>query len=148
MKPIRDAENIWPASIKEGKSLTMSIKGRQGISSRGLFHQPGSSGNLPTGEAYIAPVEGTAEGEIIIDGSIAKIGVLKAPLHVNVEKGLAVNFKGPDGVRLENILGPNKNARNIGELGIGTNPMAGAAALSTIQRNLPGFRNYMVPWKS
>ena len=109
---------------KEGKSLTMSIKGRQGISSRGLYHQPGSSGNLPTGEAYIAPVEGTAEGEIIIDGSIANIGILKAPLHVNVEKGLAVNFKGPDGVRLENILGPNKSARNIGELGIGTNLMA------------------------
>lgn len=109
---------------KEGKSLTMSIKGREGISSRGLYHKPGSSGNLPTGEAYIAPVEGTAEGEIIIDGSIANIGLLKAPLHVNVEKGLAVNFKGPDGVRLENILGPNKNARNIGELGIGTNLMA------------------------
>ncbi|GAG68576.1 unnamed protein product, partial [marine sediment metagenome] len=109
---------------KEGKSLTMSIKGRQGISSRGLYHQPGLSGNLPTGEAYIAPVEGTAEGEIIIDGSIANIGLLKAPLQVNVEKGLAVNFKGPDGVRLENILGPNKSARNIAELGIGTNPMA------------------------
>jgi len=109
---------------KEGKSLTMSIKGRQGISSRGLYHQPGSSGNLPTGEAYIAPVEGTAEGEIIIDGSIANIGVLKAPLHVNIEKGLAVSFKGPDAERLEKILGQNQKARNIGELGIGTNPMA------------------------
>jgi leucyl aminopeptidase (aminopeptidase T) len=109
---------------KEGKSLTMSIKGRRGISSRGLFHQPGSSGNLPTGEAYIAPVEGTAEGETIIDGSIANIGVLKAPLQVNVEKGLAVGFKGPDGERLGKMLGPKQSARNIGELGIGTNRMA------------------------
>ncbi|HEB10537.1 MAG TPA: aminopeptidase [Spirochaetales bacterium] len=109
---------------KEGKSLTMSIKGRQGISSRGLYHQPGSSGNLPTGEAYIAPVEGTAEGETIIDGSIANIGILKAPLLVHVEKGMAVSFKGPDAERLEKILGQNQKARNIGELGIGTNPIA------------------------
>ncbi len=109
---------------KKGKSLTMSIKGRQGISSRGLYHQPGSSGNLPTGEAYIAPVEGTAEGETIIDGSIANIGILKAPLLVHVEKGMAVSFKGPDAERLEKILGQNQKARNIGELGIGTNPIA------------------------
>lgn len=109
---------------KEGKSLTMSIKGRRGISSRGLYNQPGSSGNLPTGEAYIAPVEGTAEGEIIVDGSIANIGLLKAPLLVHVEKGMAVSFKGPDAERLEKILGQNQKARNIGELGIGTNPMA------------------------
>jgi len=109
---------------KEGASLTLSIKGRRAVSSRGLFHARGSWGNLPTGEAYIAPVEGTANGDIIIDGSIAGLGVLKAPLKVRVENGLAVSFSGPDAGRMEKLLGEREEARNLGELGIGTNPKA------------------------
>jgi len=109
---------------KGGAVLTLSIKGRNGISSRGLYHSPGASGNLPTGEAYIAPVEGTARGELIIDGSIGRLGLVQAPLKVIVENGEAVEFIGPDAGRLQELLGPNKEARNLGELGIGTNPKA------------------------
>jgi leucyl aminopeptidase (aminopeptidase T) len=109
---------------KEGTTLSLSIRGREGISSRGLFHDRGQSGNLPTGEAYIAPVEGTAHGETIIDGSIAGLGVLSAPLRVRIEDGLAVDFNGPDAERMERLLGERREARNLGELGIGTNPKA------------------------
>jgi len=109
---------------KDGLTLGLSIKGREGISSRGLFHERGASGNLPTGEAYIAPVEGTSDGEIIIDGSISGLGVLSAPIKVTVENGAAVSFSGPDAGRMEKLLGAKKEARNLGELGIGTNPKA------------------------
>ncbi|MHB1413917.1 MAG: aminopeptidase, partial [Chloroflexota bacterium] len=74
--------------VKEGKELTMSLKGRQGIASTGLLREKGQSGNLPSGEAYIAPVEGTARGEIIIDGSLVGVGRLAEPVHVVIEDGL------------------------------------------------------------
>ncbi len=107
-----------------GKSLALSLRGRRALASTGLIHKPGEFGNLPTGEAYIAPVEGTANGELIVDGSIAGIGVLKSPLHIEVEDGIAVGIHGDSAAELERILGGGTEARNIAELGIGTNKKA------------------------
>ena len=108
---------------KDGRVLELSIKGRKGISSNGLYHAAGSSGNLPTGEAYIAPVEGSAEGRLLIDGSLAELGLLHGPLEVVIEGGRAVRFSGPDAAWLEKKLA-TPEARNVGELGIGTNDKA------------------------
>lgn len=72
---------------KDGRSLEFSIQGRDGVPSTGMYLEPGQSGNLPSGEAYIAPIEGTAEGQIVVDGSIAGIGKLSGPIVLTVEKG-------------------------------------------------------------
>lgn len=69
-------------------------------------------------------MEGTANGRVIIDGSIAGIGLVNSPLEVKIENGYAVDFTGPDANKLKNILGAKKEAGNIAELGIGTNPHA------------------------
>ncbi len=108
---------------KEGRVLELSIKGRKAISSNGLYHKAGSSGNLPTGEAYVAPVEGSAHGRLLFDGSLAELGLLHGPLEVVVEDGKAVGFSGPDAAWLEAKLA-SPEARNVGELGIGTNDKA------------------------
>jgi leucyl aminopeptidase (aminopeptidase T) len=108
---------------KEGRLPELSIKGRKAISSNGLYHAPGSSGNLPTGEAYIAPVEGIARGSLLIDRSLAEFGVLHGTLEVFIEDGRAVRFAGPDAAWLEKKLA-TPEARNVGELGIGTNDKA------------------------
>jgi leucyl aminopeptidase (aminopeptidase T) len=110
--------------VKDGKELTMSLEGRQGVASTGLYTERGQSGNLPTGEAYIAPIEGTASGETIFDGSIAGIGPLTKPVKVRLEEGLLVDADGPDGKRLLEMLGDAPEARNLGELGVGTNDKA------------------------
>ncbi len=104
--------------------VSFSIANRTGVSSRGLYHEPGSSGNLPTGEAYIAPVEGTANGVVVFDGSAAGLGQLSGPLRVEIRDGIAVDFSGPDAEALSRALGDGRDARNIAELGIGTNPKA------------------------
>jgi len=109
---------------KEGRVLELSIAGRKAVSSNGQYRERGASGNLPTGEAYVAPVEGTAAGRLLIDGSLGELGRVHGPLEVWVEDGRAVRFAGPDAAWLEAKLGPSPEARNIGELGIGTNDKA------------------------
>ncbi|MFM9280575.1 aminopeptidase [Paenibacillus jiagnxiensis] len=108
---------------KGGYTLTFSIAGREGVPSTGMYLNPGESGNLPSGEAYIAPLEGTAEGQILIDGSMAGIGKLSSPLLLTIEQGRIVKAEGPDGPRLLEILGDG-DGRMLAEFGIGTNDKA------------------------
>jgi len=105
-----------------GTDLTMSIEGRSPLADTGLYHKPGEWGNLPAGEVCLAPVEGTTNGVLVIDsmGSI-----VTQPLKVTVKDGWAKKFEGADATKLEELLRrADRNAYNIGELGIGTNPKA------------------------
>lgn len=108
---------------KEGYSLSFSIEEREGVPSTGLYLNPGESGNLPSGEAYIAPMEGTAQGQIVIDGSIAGIGALDSPLLLNISEGRLVAAEGDTGAELLLMLGDG-DGRLLGEFGIGTNDKA------------------------
>ena len=109
--------------IKEGYRLEMSLENRSGIASTGIYRKSGEAGNLPSGEAYIAPLEGTAQGEMIIDGSMVGIGILLSPLYVRLEAGRLVELKGDNSDRLQVLFEKEAN-RVLGELGIGTNPAA------------------------
>jgi leucyl aminopeptidase (aminopeptidase T) len=106
---------------KDGCCLTMSLAGRPGSACTGMCQAKGAFGNLPAGEAFIAPLEGTAEGTVIIDGSFAGLGELKGPLKLTFAQGQLVAVEGPDKERLLALLGDNPLARNLAELGIGTN---------------------------
>ncbi|TKI58397.1 aminopeptidase [Brevibacillus antibioticus] len=108
---------------KAGKSLTFSIADRNGVPSTGMYVNPGESGNLPSGEAYIAPLEGTAEGQILVDGSIAGIGKIDSPLLLTVQKGRITEAEGTAAERLLQMLG-DQDGRMLGEFGIGTNDKA------------------------
>lgn len=113
------------AELRSGDAvLKMSVEGRSGVVSDGVYRNKGEGGNLPTGEAYIAPVEGSAEGEVIVDGSFAGLGVLKSPLRLRFHKGMLVHSEGEDAARLEAMLGDDPFARNLAELGVGTNEKA------------------------
>ncbi|MDR7315148.1 aminopeptidase [Brevibacillus nitrificans] len=108
---------------KEGKSLQFSIASRPGVPSTGMYVNPGESGNLPSGEAYIAPVEGSAHGQIVVDGSISGIGKVDSPVLLTVENGRITSTEGAAGERLLQILG-EQDGRMLGEFGIGTNDKA------------------------
>jgi len=109
---------------KDGHALEFSIDGRSGVPSTGMYVEPGQSGNLPSGEAYIAPVEGSAEGQIVVDGSIAGVGKVSGPVVLTVEKGRLVAAEGSEeGGKLLQMLGEG-DGRLLGEFGIGTNNKA------------------------
>jgi leucyl aminopeptidase (aminopeptidase T) len=114
-------------STPSGTDLTMSIKERSPDRDTGLFHKPGDFGNLPAGEVALAPVEGSTNGTLVIDNLVdTALGLsVTQPLKVTVKYGRARNLVGPDAAKLKSILdAADKNAYNIAELGIGTNPKA------------------------
>ena len=111
-----------------GTDIVMSLDGRKGYADTGLLHNPGDFGNLPAGEAFIAPIENTASGAIVIDGAIGDTGVLSSDdkITVRVENGFATEITGGRAaVYLVGVLSQfPREVRNIAELGIGTNPSA------------------------
>ena len=107
-----------------GTDIILDVEGRKAISSKGLFHKKGESGNLPTGESYIAPMEGKSNGVFYVDGSMAGIGVIKGkPIRIEVQDGLAIDISGGvQAKKLNSIIEKYGVAgRNIAEFGIGTN---------------------------
>ena len=110
-----------------GTDITMSVKNRPFLPDTGLVHKPGDFSNLPAGEVYTAPVEGTAEGIIVVDGSMGKSGILKERrIHIEVKDGMAQRVWGCDAAEWlwETMHKVGDCARNLAELGIGTNPNA------------------------
>jgi leucyl aminopeptidase (aminopeptidase T) len=106
-----------------GTNLTMSIEGRACLRDTGLYHGPPNTwGNLPAGEACLAPVEGITQGVLVVD---SMGGVVTQPVRVTIKDGWAKKFEGADASKLENLLRRgDENAFNVGELGVGTNAKA------------------------
>jgi leucyl aminopeptidase (aminopeptidase T) len=110
-----------------GTDITMSIMGRLKGRDTGLLRKLGDFGNLPAGEVYVAPLEGTAGGTLVFDGTIASVGVLKKPVVVTVKEGFATNITGgPEAKKFNTLLSSvqKKEAYNVAELGVGCNPKA------------------------
>jgi leucyl aminopeptidase (aminopeptidase T) len=113
-----------------GTDLSFSIAGREIKEDSGFIHQPGQFGNLPAGECFVAPLEDSAEGVLIVDKSFPEL-VVKQPVRMTFEKGRVIAIEG--GSEAEELqrriehgekLPNGGNCRVIAELGIGTNPKA------------------------
>ena len=133
-----------------GTDITFGLKGRFARSDDGDFSEGGRGGNLPAGETFISPENNTAEGTIVYDGSISLHEgtiLITTPIHCRLEKGFITGISGGKDAdalletislaeknalafeaegKLEKGSGAlyAKNARNIGEIGIGLNPKA------------------------
>lgn len=111
--------NTLRITSSNGTDIKMSIKGRGWIKDTGIFHKRGDFGNLPAGEVFVAPVEGTSNGIVVAD----KMGEFGENIQLTVENGYAMEIKGSEKLKeIVNKLG--RKARNIAEFGIGANPKA------------------------
>lgn len=107
---------------KDGYVLRLDLKGRKGVPSTGRYVNAGEAGNIPSGEAYIAPNEMLTEGSMIIDGSMEGMGLLSQPVVFEIEAGRVIGIQGDEG-KLDILFSKEENAV-VAELGIGTNPAA------------------------
>jgi leucyl aminopeptidase (aminopeptidase T) len=126
LKPLEGAETVRVVTDL-GTDLTFSVKGRTFIADSGILHERGAFGNLPAGEVFVAPLEGTGEGVLVIDGSMAGVGVLRRPVKVTIRSGFAEEFAGAEeAAKFKGLLKSAglREAFNLAEFGIGTNPAA------------------------
>jgi leucyl aminopeptidase (aminopeptidase T) len=108
-----------------GSDLRLGLGDREAIPDAGDLTAPGAFGNLPCGEGFIAPVEGTGEGTLVVDGAIATIGRLAEPVTLEIEGGHLRAASGAAGDRLLDLLAAGGDeGTNVAELGIGTNERA------------------------
>ena len=107
-----------------GTNIILGLKERHGISDTGILKNNGDFGNLPAGEAFIAPVEDTAEGRLVIEW--APTEKLPSPIIVEIKNGKIFLIQGVSkyAMNLRNKLDENPLNKTIAELGIGTNYMA------------------------
>lgn len=112
-----------------GTDLKFRVAGRAANRCPGIVRAAGMLGSPPDAETNIAPIEGSAEGTAVIDGSVPcrQIGLLKAPIKLHFEAGSVASVSGDtetaaiaEGMFEE--AGPK--SRVLGEFGIGLNPKA------------------------
>jgi leucyl aminopeptidase (aminopeptidase T) len=118
--------SVIKVKAPSGTDVVLPIKGRKAHASSGLFREKGLWGNLPTGESYLAPVEGESQGIVVVDGSMAQVGMIREPIRIVVKDGYATDISGgTEAKRLIELLEPHgKDARTVAEFGIGTNDKA------------------------
>lgn len=89
--------------------------------------KPGQHANLPAGEVFLAPVEGSANGQVVADVSIYGIGLLKSPITFHIENGRLTALETKSS-RISQILfktlNSDEGADVVSELGIGINDAA------------------------
>ena len=122
---LENAKEIHLTTI-HGTDLKMSATGRKSNSMTCMV-EPGEFAPVPTVEANVSPIEGSATGKIVADASIPYlgIGVLDEPVHLVVEDGFITNIEGGKQAKVleEDLKAKNdKNVYNIAEIGVGLNP--------------------------
>ncbi|GAB4222199.1 MAG: aminopeptidase [Spirochaetales bacterium] len=150
LKNILDQALAVEIENPNGTKVRIGTEGRVAFVDDGDFSRPGTGGNLPAGETFLSPALGSASGTIVFDGSIASAGGvirIETPIRVTLEKGFVVSVEGGEEARaLEQTLNEAavrarqyesegrlkqgegeryaRNARHLGELGIGVNRQA------------------------
>jgi len=110
-------------TCKHGSDLRLGLEDRVPIADAGVLNAPGAFGNLPCGEAFVAPT--TGEGTLVVDGSIAGVGLVETPVELTVRGGHLTDATGPEGAALlEMLTAHGEDGTNVAELGIGTNEEA------------------------
>ncbi len=89
---------------------------------------PGEISPVPTIEVNVPPIEGTADGKLVVDASIPYLGIgsLREPFTCTIEKGFITKIEGGgEQVKiLQDAIAAHgdPNCWNIAELGVGLNP--------------------------
>jgi 2,5-dihydroxypyridine 5,6-dioxygenase len=130
-----DAASEFHLTSALGTDLRGSFEGRAGRPLWGVADQPGGYAAPPDVEVGAAPVEGTASGTVVVDGSVLFLGPdqLPTPIELRFEGGQLVDALGPEAWRLLDAIerSGDPRMRTLAEVSIGLNPLSrpGGSAL-------------------
>lgn len=108
-----------------GTDLHVRLDGRAAVPITGMAREPGERTGCPDIEAFIAPLEESAEGVVVVDASASVAGVLSEPITLTIERGKAVDISGGAGAAqvrdaLERAGTPS--VYTLAEVAFGLNP--------------------------
>ena len=125
-KRLTDASLVHISSGK-GTDIELSVAGREGHAITGLCKKPGDAQGVPDIEAYVAPIEDSARGVLVVDACTSVTGLLKTPITIEIHRGEARRIRGGCQAKcLVTMLKRTKsrNSFRIAEFGFGLNPLA------------------------
>ncbi|MBI4278699.1 MAG: hypothetical protein HY660_09605 [Armatimonadetes bacterium] len=111
-----------------GTDCTFDLRGRKGNAHDCILDRPGKFSAFPNIEANVSPMDGTAQGVIVFDGSIPNLrlgGTLRDPVICTVEGGRIVKVEGGyEAGMIRRVWEGMGDAAvyNIAQLAIGLNP--------------------------
>lgn len=109
-----------------GTDLSMSLEGVTGNSHACIVEGPGFTA-VPNIEANCAPAQGTANGTLVVDGSIPYygVGVVEEPVVFEMDQGFVTAIHGGDQARFLDELLKAQDDRwvyNVAQFAFGLNP--------------------------
>jgi hypothetical protein len=101
--------------------LHLDLRHRTAHASGGLLPQPGTAGNLPSGEAYIVPYEGEINGDPTRTSGVLPVQMSDEVVLFEIEDNVATRVisEGPISEREAAFLAAEPARGNIAELGLG-----------------------------
>ncbi|MFB6200639.1 MAG: aminopeptidase, partial [Halorhabdus sp.] len=119
---VSEADQIRVTS-PQGTDITLSPGDREWELDTGIVHEPGAMSNLPAGEIFLSPE--TAEGTIVVTGTMAPHGLLDKAQSIRIEVDDGYVTEIDDATIREQVETAAETvgqaAYNLAELGIGTN---------------------------
>lgn len=111
-----------------GTDLTFDATGRTGNAHACLVDAPGTFSAAPNIEASFSPVEGSANGTFVADGSIPYLGIglLTQPVTFEIIDGRVVSVRGGEQADRIRTIWEEQNdpsVYNIAQVAVGLNPM-------------------------
>ena len=114
-----------------GTDFTFTTGARWILEDNGICNRPGQITNLPTGKVFVLPKEGSANGKIVIDGSLDG-KMLDEPVTLLVEEGNVIEISGGsvseeliskmDSIRSSVKISQIDKVGTLAEFGFGMNP--------------------------
>jgi hypothetical protein len=101
--------------------LHLDLRHRTAHASGGLLPEPGTAGNLPSGEAYIVPYEGEVDGDPTATKGILPVQLDDEVVLFEIEDNIATRVisDGPLSSHEASLLAAEPARGNIAELGLG-----------------------------
>lgn len=101
--------------------LTLDLRHRSAHASDGVLDEPGTAGNVPSGEAYIVPYEGEIPGHPSGSAGVLPVqfGRDVALFHVEANRAVRVTGEGNAAATQAGYLAREPAYGNIAELGLG-----------------------------
>jgi hypothetical protein len=101
--------------------LHLDLRHRKAHASGGLLRQPGTAGNLPSGEAYIVPYEGEIEGDPTSSSGLLPVqfGTEVVVFEIDDNRARRIISSGPESEAEAARLAAEPARGNLAELGLG-----------------------------